>query len=250
MIKRSIIWKMPIDEFNALVARCFTFKEILDYFGFNTSNSATIKRRIKADNVDCSHIPQGFAANRGRHFWNKPPIPFDKLFIENSPHSRGTVKRYIIKHKLILYKCATCNLEPEWNGKPLVLILDHINGKRNNCRLDNLRFVCPNCDHQSSTFGSRNIAQPHICIICGIKIQCKSTYCMKCANNRDRTKTRKVDRPSKEQLYKMVWSIPTTTIARQYGITDKAVSRWCKSYGISKPGPGYWMKHSAAEVLS
>ena len=44
-----------------------------------------------------------------------------------------------------------------WNGKELVLILDHINGKNRDDRLDNLRWVCPNCNAQLETFGTRNI---------------------------------------------------------------------------------------------
>ena len=43
-----------------------------------------------------------------------------------------------------------------WNGKPLVLILDHINGNAEDNRYENLRFVCPNCNSQLPTFTGRN----------------------------------------------------------------------------------------------
>ena len=241
MIKRSPIWKMPIDEFRQLVSRCSTFKSILDAFGFNYSNMATLKRRLELEKVDYSHIPHGRYASRGRNNWIKPPIPFEKLFTINSIYAMRMRKRYIWRNKVIPYACAQCNLGPEWNHKPLVLILDHKNGIRNDNRLVNLQFVCPNCDHQSSTFGSKNGAKRHCCSECGVKITNKSVRCVKCSN-RDRVGVRRVLRPNKNELLKMVWEIPTSKIAVQYGVSDKAVAKWCKSYNIVKPGPGYWAK--------
>jgi very-short-patch-repair endonuclease len=45
-------------------------------------------------------------------------------------------------------------------------------------------------------------------------------------------KQRKVERPSKEELFEMVKNKPFTTIANEYGVSDKAVSKWCKQYGL------------------
>lgn len=53
-------------------------------------------------------------------------------------------------------KCSICEMKAEWNGKELTLVLDHIDGKANNWKLNNLRLVCPNCDSQLSTFKGRN----------------------------------------------------------------------------------------------
>ena len=53
-------------------------------------------------------------------------------------------------------KCAICGCSPEHNGKPLVFILDHIDGHASNNRRDNLRLICPNCDSQLDTYKSKN----------------------------------------------------------------------------------------------
>lgn len=52
--------------------------------------------------------------------------------------------------------CAICGCKPEWNGKLLVFILDHIDGHASNNKRENLRCICPNCDSQLDTYKSKN----------------------------------------------------------------------------------------------
>lgn len=246
MIKRSPIWRLPLNELKQLTANSTTFSQILAPFGLKGigSNINTLKRRLDVENINYAHIPQGWGANKGRRVWNAPLIPDEELFIINSKHSRKTARRYILKRQLIPYQCAVCNLPPIWNNKPMTLTLDHINGINNDHRLVNLRFICPNCDTQSETYGSKKTKKRYNCKQCGLVTAGYSTLCQKCAQ------FKKIkDRPSKEQLEKLVWSVPTTTIAKQFGVTDNAVAKWCKTYGITKPGPGYWTKlHSKVSI--
>ena len=69
--------------------------------------------------------------------------------------SRSGVKRRILKENLIEYKCHVCDIK-EWQGKKLSLHLDHINGNCWDHKLDNLRFLCPNCHSLTETYNGRN----------------------------------------------------------------------------------------------
>ncbi len=52
--------------------------------------------------------------------------------------------------------CMICNNPGEWNGLPMTLIVDHINGHADDWSVTNIRLVCPNCDSQLPTFKGRN----------------------------------------------------------------------------------------------
>lgn len=43
----------------------------------------------------------------------------------------------------------------------------------------------------------------------------------------------------------MVWKMSTVKVAHHYGVSDKAVEKRCKKYGIEKPPRGYWAKQAA-----
>jgi hypothetical protein len=84
--------------------------------------------------------------------WGRPE---DVLF-EGSGATQKAVRRMVLRYDLLPYRCAECLGDPEWRGKPLTLTLDHVNGNPTDHRIDNLRFLCPNCDSQTTTFGARN----------------------------------------------------------------------------------------------
>lgn len=45
--------------------------------------------------------------------------------------------------------------EPIWNGRLLVLQVDHIDGDDSNNLVENLRFACPNCHTQTETYSNK-----------------------------------------------------------------------------------------------
>lgn len=93
-----------------------------------------------------------------KHSMSRVP-PLEQVLVENSTYARHNLKRRIIKDKLIDYKCVCCGNIGEHNSQPLVLQLDHINGINNDHRLENLRFLCPNCHTQQDTYAAKNIVK-------------------------------------------------------------------------------------------
>ena len=64
------------------------------------------------------------------------------------------IKEYILNEQDC--KCEICGMQNEWNNKPLVFILDHIDGDASKNNRSNLRMICPNCDSQLPTYKSKN----------------------------------------------------------------------------------------------
>lgn len=128
----------------------FDWQAIQKYY--NVSKS--IRDTAKYFKMSTSTIDKAIANN----LLTKVVNDFDKskYLVENSPHGRSIVKRFIIKNNLIEYKCEQCKCDPIWNNKKLVLVLDHINGINNDNRIENLRFLCPNCNSQMDTFCGKN----------------------------------------------------------------------------------------------
>lgn len=57
----------------------------------------------------------------------------------------------------------------------------------------------------------------------------------------------KLSNVSKEELENLVWTIPTVEIAKLYAVSDTAIAKRCKKFGILKPPRGYWSKIRAQE---
>ena len=75
------------------------------------------------------------------------------------------------------------------------------------------------------------------CVICGCLISNDATRCKSCS----KTRKRKFD-PTPEELQELLWKYSMREISKIFGISDKAVDKRRKLYGLEKPPTGFWAK--------
>jgi len=116
-----------------------------------------IKTTIKSLNLDTSHFT-GQLWSKGKTALEDPRLTkknISNFFTKNSVISSTYIRKLVLKHNLIPYKCQ-CGIEDMWQNYSISLQLDHIDGDRKNHELNNLRFLCPNCHSQTPTFCGKN----------------------------------------------------------------------------------------------
>ena len=170
----SFIDKFSKEEICDIIYNCDSFASALKQFGVSSTSSVNrivLSQYVKDNEINIDHFAQPVLRR----------TPSD-IFIEHSTAAQSTMRRYYKRGEYSEYKCAICGLLPEWNGKELVLTLDHINGVNDDHRLENLRWICPNCDIQLPTHGSKRTKINRTCEKCGKELsgKRKSNLCKDC----------------------------------------------------------------------
>lgn len=205
-----------------------SFCQILKYFNIKTSgpNYYLLKEVLVFFNIKYDHIKD--------HKVDFKRKPLKELLVYNKYSNSAYLKYRLIKEKLKEFKCEICNLT-EWQNKKIPIHLHHIDGDRLNNLIDNLQILCVNCHSQTKNFCRNRLILTKI-----QENKLKLSEIDPNWRNRPRLGIRKAERPTKEELEKLLWEMPTTHIAKIFEVSDKAIEKWSKAYGLQKPPRGYW----------
>jgi len=203
-------------EIIKLIKESKSINAILKKLNTNSNGSGaykTFKNHCKKLGVE---IPK--YENNGNHVIGVK-IDLNTILVTGSTYSNiSRLKKRLIDDKLLSYKCE-CGNKGEWLGKKLILQLDHKNGINNDNRLENLRFLCPNCHSQTETFGGKRLKKHRF------RLKDNPEEYMKFL-----TKNRKVERPNYITLINEINRLGYASTGRQYGVSDNTIRGWIKFY--------------------
>lgn len=238
MLKTGVINTMSDAELQNVLDTSDSYVMVLDKLGLNpyTGNHRTLKNRILTSELDTTKLEENRRTVTKLQPKKHTRNTVDNTLIENCNKPSGTVRRLMLRESIIKYECSGCGLVDSYNGNPLRLQLDHINGDSKDNRVTNLRWLCPNCHSQTETFAGRNSKRykntPKECKGCRSAISRLSIYCRDCFKKTQLGKKSKIVWPEFEILITTVKECGFVQTGAILGVSANAVRRYLKRRGL------------------
>ena len=197
----------------------------------------TLNGYLKKWNIEY-HGQQQFVNNSDFNY-----VPLEEYLKGDSERKSTIILKKLIKEKYKEDKCEICGIS-FWQNVKIPLELHHKDGNHYNNTLENFQILCPNCHsiqdghrgRKKSLLNTEKFEEENPkdknnhCIDCGTLIWRGSVRCKACESERRiKENKEKNNRPSREELKKLIRSMPFTTIGTKYGVTDNAIRKWCDS---------------------
>lgn len=151
--------KWTDEQFIEAVKTSLSYAEVLRKIGLKAagSNYDTVKRKINELDLDTSHMT-GKVWNQGERYRPiKEARPLSEVLVEGSTWvNTNNLRKRLLKEGIKKYKCECCG-NTEWMGEPIALELHHVNGIKDDLRIENLQILCPNCHAFTDNYRGKNI---------------------------------------------------------------------------------------------
>jgi hypothetical protein len=225
------------------IAGSLSFAETLRKLGLCSTggNWRTLRLWVERWEISTEHFDARAAQREGSQ---RRPRPLGEILVEGSTYSRNHLKERLYREGVKERRCEICGQGEIWNGRSMALILDHVNGVRDDHRIENLRIVCPNCAATFDTHCGRknrmDLADRE-CLRCGSPFHPRyrrQRYCSRAcgtrapkpSRGRPNPLLRRVARPPYEQLVREIAETSYLAVGRAYGVSDNAIRKWVRQY--------------------
>jgi hypothetical protein len=145
------------DDLRRAVATNVSYRGVLLALGLVAAggNYVQIQRRIATLELDTRHFT-GQGWNVGGKFRPLPARPLEEVLVANRWTGSHELKKRLFRAGLKKERCELCGWAESAPDGRVPVELDHINGDRNDNRLENLRILCPNCHSLQPTHRGLN----------------------------------------------------------------------------------------------
>lgn len=140
-----------------------------------------------------------------------------------------TIRRYLFeKNNNACELCGWSVVHPKTGTVPLQI--HHIDGDCRNNKEENLQLLCPNCHTLTENWGRLNDKSNRLYVESDRRNLNKEKVYKKVTNFERLRKVK--NRPSKEDLFEMIKTMPFTKIGKMYNVCGTTIVKWCESYGL------------------
>ena len=230
--------KYSDEELKDAVAKSYSYSNVFDLLGMRKSGPAhkLLKERILDLGLDTSHFytkkkQQG--VKRGLD---------EYLVLDGPPIGSHVLKQRLVREGRLDLKCSDCGMV-EWRGRTNIFDLDHINGNRNDNRIENLRILCVLCHRITETWGNSAVQRTPVLhevvfvdallsekkCSCGEKKEPRAAVCLSCYSKQDKSV---FQYKSVEDTITDVRAMGWTRAARLVGCSDNALRKYLKRNGV------------------